>query len=89
MKISYSWPLQPFTFQTITFAQYPVSNKASYVPEHILTYTHIHTRPGKGFLETHVEIVRATPGMTILPWAQRFGASFGCRARSRFRVRAH
>lgn len=43
MKISYSWPLQPFTLQTITFAQYPVSNKASYVLERTLTrkrFTH-------------------------------------------------
>lgn len=37
MKISYSWPLQPFTLQTITFVQYPVSNKASYVLERTLT----------------------------------------------------
>lgn len=37
MKISYSWPLQLFTLQTITFAQYPVSNKALYVLERTLT----------------------------------------------------
>lgn len=43
-------------------------------------------RPSRG---THVEIVRATPEMTILPWAQRFGASFGCRELSSSHVRAH
>lgn len=37
MKLSYSCPLQPFTLQTITFVQYPVSNKTSYVLERTLT----------------------------------------------------
>lgn len=40
MKISYSWALQPFTFRAITFAQYPVSNKASYIHHQHVEHSH-------------------------------------------------
>lgn len=79
-------PSRSYRFRTITFAQYLVSNKSvAYVPERAL----IHPLPEKVFSRYTVEIVRATLGMTILPWEQRVLGRLLAAELSRSRVCPH